>query len=147
MVNDTKINISKNTYFIHKRYQPRIFCLQKLRSLNVIAAVLPAFYQSCIESVLTFSFLCWFGGLNVKSKNVLNKLMNVCGKVYLNEILFCSAVSSIFKQIKSVQTSEQCVYVCKWLVCLLCNFCIFNNCSLSFKIYNIVWNTVLFCYQ
>ena len=67
----------------------------------------------------------------MKSKNVLNKLMNVCGKVYLNEILFCSAVSSIFKQIKSVQMSEQCVcvYVCKLLVCLLCNFCIFGNCS------------------
>ena len=67
--------------FIHKRCQPRIFCLQKLRSLNVSAAVLRTFYQSCIESVLTFSFLCWFGDLNVKSKNVLNKVVNVCGKV------------------------------------------------------------------
>ena len=38
-------------------------------------------YQSCIESVLTFSFLCWFGGLNVKSKNVLNKVVNVCSKI------------------------------------------------------------------
>ena len=38
------------------------------------------FNQSCIESVLTFSFLCWFEGLNVKSKNVLNKVVNVCGK-------------------------------------------------------------------
>ena len=24
--------------------------------------------------------VCWFGGLNVKSKNVLNKVVNVCGK-------------------------------------------------------------------
>ena len=23
----------------------------------------------------------WFGGLNVKSKNVLNKVVNVCGKI------------------------------------------------------------------
>ena len=32
-----------------------------------------------------------------------------------------------------------CVRVCKLrklLVCLLYNFCIFNNCSLNFKIYN-----------
>ena len=35
----------------------------------------------CVESVLTFSFLCWFGGLNVKSKTFLNKVVNVCGKV------------------------------------------------------------------
>ena len=53
----------------------------KLISLNVRAAVLRTFYWSCIESVLTFLFMCWFGGLNVKSKNVLYKVVNVCGKV------------------------------------------------------------------
>ena len=40
-----------------------------------------AFYWSCIELVLTFSFLYLFGGLHVKSKNVLNKVVTVCGKV------------------------------------------------------------------
>ena len=69
-----KLNFNKITYFINKRCQPWIFCLQKLRSFNISAAVLRTFYQSCIESVLTFSFLCWFGGLNVKSKNVPNKV-------------------------------------------------------------------------
>ena len=83
---DNKLNFNKNTDFIQERCQPRIFCLQKIRSLslkhvNVSAAVLCTFYQSCIKSVLTFSFLCWFGGLNVKSKNVLNKMVNACGKV------------------------------------------------------------------
>ena len=37
--------------------------------------------MDCTESGLTFSFLCWFGGLNVKSKYVLNKVVNVRGKV------------------------------------------------------------------
>ena len=78
---DNKLNFNKNTDFIQKICQPRIFCLQKLRSLNVGVAVLRTFYWSCIESVLTFSFLFWFGGLNVKSENVLNKVVNVCGKV------------------------------------------------------------------
>ena len=54
---------------------------QMSRSLHVSAAVLRIFYRSCTESVLTFSFLCWFSGLNIKSKNVLNKAVNVCGKV------------------------------------------------------------------
>ena len=57
---DNKLNFNKNTDFTHKRCQPRIFCLQKLRSLDVSAAVLRTFYRTCIESVLTFSFLCWF---------------------------------------------------------------------------------------
>ena len=34
-----------------------------------------------LNQFLTFSFLCWFGGLNVKSKTFLNKVVNVCGKV------------------------------------------------------------------
>ena len=33
-----KLNFNKNSDFIHKRCQPRIFCLQKLRSLNINAA-------------------------------------------------------------------------------------------------------------
>ena len=67
-----KLNFNKNIDFIHKRWQPWIFCLQKLRSLNVSAAVLRIFYWSRTESVSTFWFLCWFGGLNVKSKKIMS---------------------------------------------------------------------------
>ena len=35
IVLDKKLNLNKNTDFIHKRCQPRIFCLQKLRSLKI----------------------------------------------------------------------------------------------------------------
>ena len=31
------------------------------------------------------------------------------------------------------------VRTCKLLVCLLCNFCSFNNCSVSFKICNMCY--------
>ena len=48
---NNELNCNKNTDFIDKRCQPRIFCLQKLRFPNVSAAVLCTFYQSCIESV------------------------------------------------------------------------------------------------
>ena len=66
-------------------------------------------------------------------------------------VLFCS--QQHFWTDKSVQTLEQgvCVRVCmcvsklhKLLICFLCNFCIFNNCSLSFKIYNMYY-CVLWC--
>ena len=63
------------------RFAKQKFAQLRTNSLNVSAAVLRTFYQSCIESVLTFSLQCWFEGLNVKSKNVLNKVVNVCGKV------------------------------------------------------------------
>jgi hypothetical protein len=74
---DNKLNFDTNTNIIHKKCQSRIFCLQKLRSLNVNQRVLGNFYKCFIESVLTFGFLCWFGGLSVKNKNVLNRVVNV----------------------------------------------------------------------
>ena len=41
----------------------------------------------------------------------------------------------LFKGQSSVRVCEcVCANLRKLLVCLLCNFCIFNNCSLSFKI-------------
>ena len=116
----------------------------------------------------------------MKSKNVANKVVNVCGKTvgerreHLSQLYdrrvvrkarmivddnshvlakyyelllsgrrFCipksNTVNRISKQINPFkrQTSV-CVCVCKSLVCLLCNFCIFNNCS-SFEIYNMCY--------
>jgi hypothetical protein len=78
---DNKLTFDANTEAIHKRCQSRMYCLQKLRSLNVNNTVLGNFYRCFIESVLTFGFLCWFGGLSVKNRNVLNRVVKVCGKV------------------------------------------------------------------
>ena len=56
--------------------------------------LLYALCTSCIESILTFSFLC----LNVKSKNILHKVVNVCGKVvgeiqeHLSQLYECQVV-------------------------------------------------------
>jgi len=39
------------------------------------------FYKSYIESVLTFSMLCWYGSLGVKAKTALVKIVNTSRKV------------------------------------------------------------------
>ena len=48
---DNKLNFNKNTWLYSQKMSAknRIFCLQKLRSLNVSAAVLRTFYRSCIN--------------------------------------------------------------------------------------------------
>ena len=66
--------------------------------------------------------------------NIMSFIHLVDNFLHLNQVQWEQnfAVNSISEQINiSVQTS---VCVCKVLVCLLCNFCIFSNCSLSFKI-------------
>ena len=66
---------------IHKKCQSRIYCLQKLRNIGVASDILEMYYRACIESVLTVSFMCWYGSLGVLGKKVLNDVVNVCSKV------------------------------------------------------------------
>ena len=42
---------------------------------------LQMFYRSFIESVLTTSFVCWFGTLSVKNRGRLNSIVNRGSKV------------------------------------------------------------------
>ena len=39
------------------------------------------FYKSYIESVLSFSMICWYGNLNVKDKASLAKVVKAAGKI------------------------------------------------------------------
>jgi hypothetical protein len=55
---DNKSVFNSNTDAIHKKCQPRLYCLQKLRSLNVNHHVMCAFYRCFLESVLTFGLMC-----------------------------------------------------------------------------------------
>jgi gmma-aminobutyric acid receptor subunit gamma len=78
---DSKLDFTANTDLISQKCQSRIRCLQKLRNIGVNVTILQNFYRCCIESILTFSFVCWFGSLTVKNKNALNRVVNVCSKI------------------------------------------------------------------
>ena len=95
---DSKLNFDQNTALIQKKCHSRMYLLEKLRNLNVNPSVLQMFYRAFIESVLTFSFLGWFGSLSVKNKTVLARVVNVCSKIVgerqasLNELYESRAV-------------------------------------------------------
>ena len=65
----------------HKKCQSRIYLLQKLRNLNVNSYVLKTFYKSFIESILTFSFMCWYACLTMDDKKKVDRVVRVCGKI------------------------------------------------------------------
>ena len=81
LIVDDKLVFDSNVAKIHKSCQSRIFCLQKLRNVGVDSKILQTYYRCCVESLLTASFICWYGSLGVKSKRVLNDVVNVCSKV------------------------------------------------------------------
>jgi len=78
---DDKLSFDTNTHIINKKCQTRLYFLQKLRSLHVNNSILCSFYRCFIEPVLTFGCMCWFGGLTVKNKNILEKNVKICSKV------------------------------------------------------------------
>ena len=92
---DSKLNFNANMEHIFKKCQTRIYCLQKMRKLEVNRTILQTFYRSFIESVITFGCMCWFGGLSVENKNVIAKVVKVCSKVVgekqrsLNDLYEC----------------------------------------------------------
>lgn len=75
---DSQLKCDKNIESIVKRGQQRIHLLRKLNFFNVYNNILCMFYQTFIESILTFPFICWFGGLPVKDKNSLFSIVKVC---------------------------------------------------------------------
>ncbi len=78
---DSQLKFSKNTDSIVKRANQRSHLLRKLNSFDISRNILRTFYQTFIESLLTFSFICWFGGLSVKDKKCLNDIIRVCSKI------------------------------------------------------------------
>ena len=74
------MTFDSNVDSIHKKCQSRIYCLKKLKNISIASDILEMYYRACIESVLTVSFMCWYGSLGVHGKKVLNDV-NVCRKV------------------------------------------------------------------
>ena len=78
---DSQLNFKTNTDYINKKCRQRMHCLYKLRSLGVNTSLLRVFYKSFIESILTFSIICTYGTLCVKSKRTLERVVNTCSKI------------------------------------------------------------------
>ena len=78
---DSRLKFDINTESIVKRGQQRIHLMRKLNSFSVAEKILSNFYCSFIESLLTFSSVCWFNSLSMKDRNSLNNIVNVCSKI------------------------------------------------------------------
>ena len=65
---------------IDMEYLSEPFLLGELRNMDRNDQMFQSCCRCYIESVLTFSFISWFGGLSVKNKSKCNKAVNVCSK-------------------------------------------------------------------
>ena len=80
-VMDDKLRFDSNTEVILKKCQQRQYFLRKLYSFGVSRKILNIFYTSFIESILTFSSICWFHSLSIKNKKHLQSIVHTCSKI------------------------------------------------------------------
>lgn len=78
---DNKLSFSPNTEVLCKKGQQRLYCLRKLWSFHVDKTLMSMFYRSYVESLLSFSLMCWFNSLNVKNKRSLEIIVNQGSKI------------------------------------------------------------------
>lgn len=78
---DSNLKFDKNTEAIATKSQQRIYWLRKLTSFNISEPMLCVSYRSFIESLLSFSFLCWFHRLSVKNKKSWNSIPKTCSRI------------------------------------------------------------------
>ena len=76
-----KLKWDRHCRVTYNKCQQRLYCLRKLRSFNTDSTILSMFSQSCIQSVLTFSLICWFGNVSMKDKNKLQRVVNISSKI------------------------------------------------------------------
>lgn len=97
-----------------------LYLLRKLNSFSVMVVILCRFYLyflsfiflSFIESLLSFSFICWFHSLTVKDRNSLNNIVKICSKIirvkqrdlnaFYNQQIVWKAISIFLWQVNSL---------------------------------------------
>ncbi len=66
---DDKLKFEANTDMIKEKHTlQRMYFLRKLLTFHVDVSFMKMFYTCFIESIVSFSVICWYGNLNVKSR-------------------------------------------------------------------------------
>ena len=78
---DSKLTWDENTSAIYKKGQQRMHFMHKLRQYRGYRSITKLFYQSFIESALTFCLIAWYGALSLDNRSKLNKIVKISSKI------------------------------------------------------------------
>ncbi|KAJ8050478.1 hypothetical protein HOLleu_03698 [Holothuria leucospilota] len=71
---DNILNWNVHTKFVKDKDCQRLYFLRKLKQCKVDVTIMKLFYQSVIQSVLTFSIICFFGSMPKKHRDELERV-------------------------------------------------------------------------
>ncbi|XP_042272891.1 uncharacterized protein LOC121900544 [Thunnus maccoyii] len=78
---DNLLKFATNTDEILRKCQQQQYLLRKLNSFGISKDILKTFYYSFIESIMPFSFTCWFHSISLPNRNRLQSTVKVCSKI------------------------------------------------------------------
>ena len=78
---DCRLSWNHNTKHLYKKGQQRLFFLRKLNQFHVDKTIMTLFYRTFIQSILCFSFICWFDSLSEQCRDKLNNIVETAGKI------------------------------------------------------------------
>ena len=78
---DDKLNGNAHVNRIYKKANQRLFFLRKLKSLAVDKTILNLFYNSVVQSVISYCIVCWFGNLFQKDKKTINRIVKCANRL------------------------------------------------------------------
>ena len=70
---DDKLKFDLNTTSVCKRGQQRLSALRKLAKFQVDKTLMTLFYRAFIESILSFSIVCWYGNITIREEECTHR--------------------------------------------------------------------------
>ncbi len=64
-----------------KKLQQRMFFLRKLRDFRLDCSILQLFYQSLLQSILSFGLICVYGNMHVQEHKKLQRIIKMASRV------------------------------------------------------------------
>ena len=78
---DKELSWKDHANTVYKKLNSRIYFLRKLKYFNVDNTLLELFYKSIIESVISFSLVCWGGNIRTNNKQKLDSVIRKACKI------------------------------------------------------------------
>lgn len=82
---DSSLTFKINTDHVFKKCSQHLHLLRKLNSFGVSQSILETVYKSLLENILSFNMIMWYGNLNIKGRNKLQKIVNMASKILATE--------------------------------------------------------------
>ena len=89
---DDKLKWNENVRALCSKGNQRLYFIRKLKSFHIDSTILKLFYSSVVQSVITFSCICWWNNLSKINQGKLEKVRRGAQRTIGSELTLLSDV-------------------------------------------------------